>query len=132
MAGLCGSLRVLLQGRLRDIEGLIQGCYWASMTLEELHQRAQDLRREAVAFCDRVGFRQTAGDLMGNLETVHKTTAIKWAYAKHHLLSTPKSDRARNTETMRVMIERMGRAIDVYLYAKEHGVEAAMIWKLSQ
>ena len=101
------------------------------MTLDDLFQRAVKLRAEAVAFCDRVGFDQTASDLMGAIETVHKSTAVKWAYTKHSLSSPLKSERARNTETMRVMIERMARAIDVYLYAKEHGVEAAMIWKLS-
>ena len=102
------------------------------MTLDDLLKRAMDLRAEAVAFCDRVGFHQTASDLMGSLETVHKSTAIQWAYTRQVLHNSPmKSERARNTETMRQMLARMGRAIDVYLYAKEHGVEAAMIWKLS-
>ena len=90
-----------------------------------------DLRQETVAFCDRVGFHQTSTDLMGTLETVHKTTAVKWAYTRQILGSPLKTERARNTETMRVMLERMSRAIEVYLYAKEHGVEAAMIWKLT-
>lgn len=101
------------------------------MTLEDLYRRAADLRTETVAFCDRVGFNQTGSDLMGDLETVHKKSAVKWAYTKRSMFSPLKSERARNTETMRVMIERMSRAIEVYLYAKEHGVEKAMIWKLS-
>lgn len=101
------------------------------MTLEDLHKRAAGLRAEAVAFCDSVGFHQTASDLMGNLEVVHKTNAAKWAYTKSIMGLAPKSERARHTETMRAKIVRMTGAVEIYLYAKEHGVEAAMIWKLS-
>lgn len=102
------------------------------MTLDDLLKRAMDLRAETVAFCDSVGFHQTSSDLMGNLEKVHKSTAIQWAYTRQYLQDSPmKTERARNTETMRHMLARMGRAIDVYLYAKQHGVDAAMIWKLT-
>jgi signal recognition particle GTPase len=102
------------------------------MTLEDLRKLAEKNRSDTVAFCDSAGFLQTASDLMGPLEKVHKSTAIKWAYTVQTFVSPMKTDRARNTETMRVMIERMARSIDVWLYAKEHGVEAAMIWRLSR
>lgn len=99
------------------------------MTLEELHKRAMDLRQEAVTFCDSAGFKQTSSDIMGSLEMVAKRNAIVWARSRWRW-GDKRS--ATNTEIMRHKIIKMANAIDVYLYAKQHGVEAAMIWKLSQ
>ena len=102
------------------------------MILEDLYQRAMKRRAEVVEFCDRVGFKQTAGDLMGNLENIHqRVNYIKWTYAPH-TSDTPKSQRARDMATMWIMIEDMAEAIELYLYAKEHGIEAAMLWKLGK
>lgn len=103
------------------------------MTLEELHQRAMKLRHETVAFCDATGFRQHSVDIMGPLEKVIKTTAVSWSRGKHGyqtIIGSPET--SPNRDKVMKMTARMADAIDVYLYAKQHGVEAAMIWKLSR
>lgn len=101
------------------------------MTLEDLHKQADNLRADAIAFCDRVGFRQTSADLMIPLDRIPKTNMISWARGTRYIPIGP-SERAQNSHHMRKKILKLLSAIELYLYAKEHGVESAMIWKLSQ
>lgn len=101
------------------------------MTLDDLHKRATTLRAETIAFCDSVGFAQHSVDIMGSFEKVLATSAVAWA-RRGPWGKAGKSDRSHHTETMRKKTVAMANAIEIYLYAKEHGVEAAMIWKLSQ
>lgn len=101
------------------------------MTLEDLQKQANHLRTDAVAFCDRVGFRQTSADLMIPLDRIPKTNMVSWARGTRGIPIGP-SERAQNSHMMRNKILKLVSAIELYLYAKEHGVERAMIWKLSQ
>lgn len=101
------------------------------MTLEDLFKQANDLRTGAVAFCDSVGFRQTSADLMIPLDRIPKTNMVSWAKGTR-AIPLGRSERAQNSHIMRNKILKLVSAIDLYLYAKEHGVESAMIWKLSQ
>lgn len=96
------------------------------MTLEDLHGRALLLKREAQLFCDQSGF-QTAADLMVNLESFVQSGVLRWARDLHR----PSKNRPI-LDKVAAKIREAGNAAEVYLYAKTHGVEAAMIWKLSK
>ena len=97
------------------------------MTLDELFQRAVILQDETVAFCTGAGFPQTASDITGPFERVIKSSAILWARdARYPFRPTS------TTETTVKMIARMADAIEVYLVAKDQGIDEALLWKLGK
>lgn len=96
------------------------------MTLEELHNLAMKARQEAVAACDAAGMGQTAKDLMVPLAAIPLANVVQWAKMHQHSKHRPQLNTAAK------LIVKAARQIQVYLYAQQHGVDAAMIWKLSQ
>ena len=109
------------------------------MTLGGLRRQADYARAVAAKWCLDNGKTQSVTDILGtgpskskhhSLLVFSKSNVLQWA-RNYHLNNSPPSNLLDLTD-MATVISRAGDATDLYLYAHQHGTEAAMLWKLGK